>query len=1012
MDYQKINNTVGWLAFTIALSTYILTLEPTTSFWDCGEYIATAFKLQVGHPPGAPTFLLLGNFFSNFAFGDVTKVAYMINLMSALFSALTILFLFWTITAFAKRILGKVQTQGQLISIMGAGLVGALAYTFSDSFWFSAIEGEVYAMSSFFTAVVFWAALKWDEEYDLVGDSANRWLLLIAYLVGLSIGVHMLNLLAIPAVVYIYYFKKHETSTKGFIITGITSIVILGFIFFGLIPQVIKWLGIVERTFVNSIGLPFNSGTIFFIALLVALIYLGLNKAKENGRNLIHSAILGITFILIGYSSFAVLVIRSNANTPIDENNPEEAVSLLAYLNREQYGSTPLVHGQYFTAGLDKKDPYSDGTPVYVKDEEVGKYIVSDSRKNHSPNFDKKHSGLFPRMWSRNDRHVKAYKDWGNITGRKGKKPSFIENLSYFFNFQINHMYFRYFMWNFAGKQNDMQSHGSLTEGQWLSGISFIDELRLGPQDNLPTRQANNPGRNHFYMLPFLLGLIGLIYHYKKNKKDAWIINLLFIFTGLAIVVYLNQYPYQPRERDYAYVGSFYAFAIWIGLGVLALIEKLRTFAPEKITAIATTIICLLAVPGIMASEGWDDHDRSGRYTARDFAKAYLDSCEPNAILFTMGDNDTFPLWYVQEVEGYRTDVRIVNLSLLNTDWYINQMKRDAYQGKGVPFTMPNKLYRQGTRDVAIFQDAGISDQRWEVSKMNQWIQSDGPRTKIQMGKEYVYFPTKKLSIPVNKEQVIANGTVAEKNANLILPSIDWNLNVNQMEKKHMMMIDMIDSNNWERPIYFSITIGNSASSFSYLWDYFQLDGLAYRLVPIKTKSRSGQIGRIDADILYTNLMEKFEYGNMNGENVYMDETNLRLVMNIRNNFSRLADNLISTGDTARAVKVLDRCVELMPHNKVEYNFFMLPIIEGYYACNKVAKAREVILTMQNMFNEKLNYYAQFDDDNKSAIKNDQQRTMSIYNSVVKVLYENDEGDFTDKISADFQAQMQNPKLR
>jgi len=615
-------------------------------------------------------------------------------------------------------------------------------------------------------------------------------------------------------------------------------------------------------------------------------------------------------------------------------------------------------------------------------------------------------------MWSREGRHVKAYKDWGNITGRKGKKPSFGENLSYFFNYQINHMYFRYFMWNFAGKQNDMQSHGSITEGQWLSGITFFDEWRLGPQDNLPSGQENNPGRNHFYMLPFILGMIGLYYHYKKSKKDAWIVNLLFIFTGFAIVVYLNQYPYQPRERDYAYVGSFYAFAIWIGLGVLAIIEKLRAYAPEKITALATSALCLVAVPGIMASEGWDDHNRSDRYTARDFAKAYLDSCEPDAILFTMGDNDTFPLWYVQEVEGYRTDVRIVNLSLLNTDWYIDQMKRDAYEGKGVPFTMPHKLYRQGTRDVAIFQDAGISDQRWDVSRMNDWIQSDGPRTKVQMGKEYVYFPTKKLRIPVNKEKVLANGTVSPEDAHLILPSINWNLNVNQMEKKHMMIIDLIDTNNWDRPIYFSITIGNSAHSFAYLWDYFQLDGLAYRFVPIKTKSAAGKIGRVESDVLYTSLMEKFEYGNMNGENVYMDETNLRLVMNIRNNFSRLADKLISEGDTLRAVKVLDKCINLMPHEKVEYNFFMLPIAESFYACNETEKARTIISIMQNMFEEKLTYYAQFEDEDKGAVQNDIQRSLSLYNSIVRVVMANDTDAYAEEIANDFQTRMKSSNFR
>tara|TARA_B100001093_G_scaffold141452_1_gene133935 strand:- start:5247 stop:8285 length:3039 start_codon:yes stop_codon:yes gene_type:complete len=1012
MQYQKINNSLGWLCFLIALTVYIITLEPTTSFWDCGEYIATAFKLQVGHPPGAPTFLLLGNFFANFAFGDVTKVAYMINLMSAVCSALTILFLFWTITAFAKRILKENGVIKNIGSIMGAGLVGALAYTFSDSFWFSAIEGEVYAMSSFFTALVFWAAIKWDVEYDKEGEQANRWLLLIMYLIGLSIGVHMLNLLAIPAVVYMYYFKKQKVSPKGMVITGVVSIIILGFIFFGMIPQIIKWLGIIERVFVNSLGLPFNSGTVFFIAALIGIIYLGLKKAKEKGWYLLHTAILGLTFILIGYSSFAVLVIRSNANTPIDENNPEEAVSLLAYLNREQYGSNPLFYGQYYSAERDKKNPFEDGTPVYVKDEKSGKYIISDSRKNHIPNFDKSHCGFFPRMWSNSQRHIEAYKKWGNIKGGNNRKPKFIDNLSYFLNYQINHMYFRYFMWNFAGKQNDIQSHGSVSDGQWLSGITIFDSWRLGPQENLPTGQKNNPGRNHFYMLPFFLGIIGLIYHYKQKNRDAWIVTLLFVFTGIAIVVYLNQYPFQPRERDYAYVGSFYAFAIWIGIGVLALIEKVQTFIPMRTATLATTLICLIAVPGIMASEGWDDHNRSNRYTARDFAKAYLDSCDPNAILFTMGDNDTFPLWYIQEVEGYRTDIRIVNLSLLNTDWYIDQMKRDAYDGKGVPFTMPNRLYKQGTRDAALFKDVGISNQRWGVDRMNKWIQSDLPQTKINLGKDYVFFPTKKLSIPVDKQKVIENGTVKSENVDKIVSSVDWNLNVNQMEKKHMMIIDMIDNNKWERPIYFSITIGNSASSYSYLWDYFQLDGLAYRFIPIKTKSDRGQIGRIDSDILYKNLMEKFEYGNMNSPDVYLDETNLRLVMNVRNNFSRLADQLIKEGNPTSAVKVLDKCLELMPHEKVELNYFALPIIENYYICEQNKKARDIITQMIGMIEEKLTYFGQFSGENKDTILGEIQRALSLYNSVVKIAVAFEDIEYSNKLAKGFQDQMESNNFR
>jgi hypothetical protein len=1001
MFYQKINNLFGWLLFLVALIVYVLTLEPTTSFWDCGEYIATAYKLQVGHPPGAPTFLLLGNFFSNFAFGDTTKVAYMINFMSASFSALTIMFLFWTITSFGKKIIGEPKSNSDIFIIIFSGILGSLAYTFSDSFWFSAVEGEVYAMSSFFTAIVFWSVLKWEAEYDSQGDYANRWLILICYLIGLSIGVHMLNLLAIPAIVYVYYFKKYKVDTRGFILTGLISILILGFIFFGLIPQIVKWLGIIERVFVNNFGLPFNSGTIFFISAIIFMIYYGLKKTSENDLYNSNSIILGLTYILIGYSSFTILLIRSNANTPIDENNPEEAVSLLAYLNREQYGSTPLLYGQYFTAGLDQRNPYSDGSPIYVKDENKGKYIISDNRKNHFPNFQKEHSGFFPRMWSRDNRHVRAYKEWANIKSRRGKKPSFIENLSYFFNYQLNHMYFRYFMWNFSGRQNDIQSHGSILEGQWLTGIKFLDELRLGPQDKIPPGLKNNPGRNHFYMLPFLFGLIGSIFHFKRNSKDAWIVSLLFIFTGIAIVVYLNQYPFQPRERDYAYVGSFYAFSIWIGIGLICIIDYMKMIFNKYISIFLSFLLSLIFIPGLMAKEGWDDHNRSNRYTARDFAKAYLDSCDPDAILFTMGDNDTFPLWYVQEVENYRTDVRVVNLSLLNTDWYIDQMKRDAYNGKGVPFKMPHDLYKQGTRDIAIFRDNLkdrngnlIRDQRWNISKMNNWIQKDTKETKVNFGKEYVRFLTKKLSIPVDRNIIFKNGTINEVDSNLVLNSLNWNLNIDQLEKRHMMIIDLIDNNKWERPIYFSITIGNSANSYSYLWDYFQLEGLAYKLVPIYTKSNSGNIGRIDSKKLYNNLMNKFDYGNMNQKGVYMDETNLRLVMNIRNSFARLAGQLILEGDTSKAVQVIDKCIEEMPHSKVEYNFFMLPMAEYYYQCNQIKKAREIIETMSSKLEKELLYFNQFNEKEKSSIIQEIQKSKSIYNRCLSIVNKYDEFDF------------------
>lgn len=1007
-NYQKINNITGWLVFAIAAIVYLLTLEPTTSFWDCGEYIATAYKIQVGHPPGAPLFLIIANVFSNFAGGDVTKVALMINAMSALCSAFTILFLFWTITALAKKIVSPKElpsNTAQIISILGSGAVGALAYTFSDSFWFSAVEGEVYAMSSFFTAIVIWAILKWEQEAD--APRANRWLVLITYLMGLSIGVHLLNLLAIPAVVFIYYFKKKkEVNAKGIIITLVISILLLASIFFVIVPQFVNLSGKVELFAVNKIGLPFHSGTIFFFVAVISLIVFGLKTTRKKGMLNANTAILATTFLLIGYSSFIILAIRSNANPPIDENNPEDAVSLLAYLNREQYGSVPLFYGQYYNAGVEYDDNgrpmYESGNPVYVADEEKGKYVVSDERKDVNPVYEKKNSGIFPRMWSSERRHIESYMDWAGV--KPDKKPSFAQNIDFFIDFQVSHMYFRYFMWNFVGRQNDIQGHGSVTDGNWVSGIGFIDDARLGPQDKMPEHMANNRAKNHFYFLPLILGIIGLYYHYKVAAKDAWVVSLIFLFTGLAIVVYLNQYPYQPRERDYAYVGSFYAFAIWIGLGVLSIYEFLSKKTNATGLAAGITALCLIAVPGLMASEGWDDHDRSGRTTARDFAKNYLDSCDKEAILFTMGDNDTFPLWYVQEVEGYRTDVRVVNLSLLNTDWYIDQMKRQAYDGEAVPISMSHEKYKQGTRDIAILNDRNL-DEPLDINRFNEFIKSDAASTKTppaMYGKAYKTYPTKNIRIPVDKNVIMENNIVAKKDYDKVLDYIDWNVGFDRLEKKHMIIIDMLANNNWERPVYFAITIGNGPAAFMNLADYLQLDGMVYKLVPIKNEMpMEGQLGRVDSEVLYDNLMNKFSWGNMEDPDVYLDETNLRMTMNFRNNFSRLAAQLVEEEKFDKAIEVLDECMARMPHERVPYNFFVLPIAESYLMAGAEEKGTKLLDDLFSLYESELLYYAEFSIDKRQRFLTDEIRR-SLY--FCRTTYETAQAYRLDELGNNFKA--------
>lgn len=925
--YKKVNNIFGWIAFAISMYVYGSTIEPTGSFWDCGEFIAASYKLQVGHPPGAPLFLMVGRVATLLGGNDPRMFSIMINLMSAVMSAFTILFLFWTITALARKIVIKTSevTTAQLVAVMGSGMVGALAYTFSDSFWFSAVEGEVYASSSFFTAIVFWAIFKWESLAD--ERHSVRWIILIAYLMGLSIGVHLLNLLTIPALAFVYYFRKYKPTTMGVVKTSVISIVILALVQYGVISGLVSVASKFELLFVNTFGLPFWSGFLFFMLAVVAAIIYGLMRTEKTRNVLWNTVLLCGAFLIIGYTSYTMIVVRSAANPPMDENDPENAFSLLGYLNREQYGDRPLFYGQYYNA---RQVELAEGAMQYTKGPE--NYIPTGPKL--SPKYEPDKCTFLPRMYSGQENHIAQYKEWAGVKGEE--TPTFGQNLKFLFVYQIGHMYLRYFFWNFVGRQNDLQGHGGITRGNWISGIKALDEWRLGPQGQLSEGMKNNKGRNTFYFLPLLLGIIGLIYHFKKDKHDAWVITLLFFFTGIAIVLYLNGPPLQPRERDYAYAGSFYAFAIWIGLGVLSIIELFQKKTGPMIAGGLTTVLCLVAVPGLMAKEGWDDHNRAHRYTSRDFAWNYLQSCAPNAIIFTNGDNDTFPLWYAQEVEGVRPDIRIINLSLLNTDWYIDQMKRQAYQSPPVPFSLSSDKYIQGTRDYLPYYDRSIPGYS-NLKDVVEFMSNDDANYKVQTqgGTSLSYFPTKRFYIPVDKEAVLKSGTVSAEDASLIVDTMKWEIDKNYLMKADMMILDLLAHNNWKRPLYFAVTVGDD--SYLSLQQYFQLEGLAYRIVPIKSNDIGGQgsTGRVNPKVMYDNMMNKFLWGNMNREDVYLDQNNLNMTMNFRNNFSRLAETLVMKNEKDSAMKVLDKCMSEMPDKTVPYNVMMLRPIELYYAIGR-----------------------------------------------------------------------------
>ena len=1046
-NFKLLNNVIGWLVFIAASTVFILTAETTASFWDCGEFISCAYKLEVGHPPGAPTFNLLGRLVSLLSFGDVTKVGLLVNYLSAVCSGFAVLFTFWIITYMGKKLFfnstNEETESGNMYAILGAGVVGAMAFTFCDSFWFSAVEGEVYAMAAFFTALIFWCATKWDREAE--EKYSYRWIILIAFIIGLSIGVHLLNLLAIPAIGYIYYFKKYQPTLKGILITTGISLLITGGILSILIPQIVSLFATTELFFVNTVGLPFNSGTIilflvmgsliiggmfytlrentssllkislliisaffvififlgsnsfgsFFLRLLMAGFLVTLFYLLRNKKVILNTMILAFTFLLIGYSTYLILVIRSNANTPLNENSPKNAIALLSYLNREQYGDWPVLYGQYYSAPLDSKEPYKNGNPVYTHDDKKGKYVITDDRKSSIPNYDPNFCTLFPRMW-KSDKAAEYKEQWDikgvpvkNTNSEEGviNKPTYFENIGYFLNYQLNYMYFRYFMWNFVGRQNDIEGFGvkgsgDPVNGNWISGITPIDKSLRGPVDLLPDN-LKNKAENHFYFLPLLLGLIGMFFHFRKKYQDGLVVLLFFFMTGLAIILYLNQGPAEPRERDYAYAGSMMAFCLWIGIGVLALyswIQKLKL--PAKISAIVVTLVCFAAVPYVMGKEGWNDHDRSGRETMVAFASNYLESCAPNAILFTNGDNDTFPLWYVQEVLGIRTDVRVVNLSLFNTDWYIDAMVRKAYKSDPLPISMTWDQYKQGTRDAVYFIEREEVKGSQELKEMIDFVKNDDISCKYvqQNGNQLEYFPSRKFKLTIDKEAVIKSGAVPAELTDSIVDQMEWTMKGYGVQKNNLMVLDILAHNNWKRPIYFSITTGNDA--YINLEKYFQLEGFAYRLVPVKANSNDGQTGRIYSKTMYNNLMNKFQWGNMQDSTIYLDETNLRMTMNFRNNFARLASALVEEGKKDSAIKVLDKCMAVMPECSVPYNWFMYPVAEAYYSAGDNAKANKIVKRLIDIYDQNLKYLFAFTGKKAQDVSDLKEQALRIMNGI------------------------------
>lgn len=936
--YDLINNSLGWLLFVIGLFIYFSTLEPTVSLWDCGEIIAAAYKLQVIHPPGAPSFLMLGRFFSLFAPTE-EWVPFMMNGISAISTALSMMLLFWTITALARKIVLQSTnsfTQGHIIGIMGSGLIGGLAFAFTDTSWFSGVEAERYALSNLFQAMFFWLMLKWERRIDRPGNI--QYLVLIAFVIGLSIGVHLMSLLVVPALAVIYYVRKYENPNwfGALIATGI-GLLVLGVIYVGIIKTLPDIAAQIELLFVNTFGLPFWSGIFFTLLLLLGLTIYGIYYSYVNKKVILNLSLTCLLAVLMGYSTYSMVVIRSNANPSLDMNNPDNVFNLISYINREQYGSRPLLYGQHFAA-----DP--------VGNKRVGtEYIqTEDGYEATGPKMQREFAAedkmLFPRMADMRGDRKRAYRQWVGL--QQGEDPSFADNLEFFFKYQVGHMYWRYFAWNFIGRQNDIQGHGGPLHGNWLTGISFIDEAfaNVGPQENLPKFLKDNRARNELYGLPFLLGLLGMFFHFKNHKWDSFSVLVFFIMTGLMLVIYLNNPPREPRERDYTLAGSFYAFSIWVGIGVMQLIEWLKNYMKPSAAGVVATFAALLLVPGIMAKEEWNDHDRSERYTTIDFAKNHLKPLDSNAVLFTFGDNETYPLWYAQEVEGYRTDVRVINMNLMNAKWYINHLRLDFYESEGLQFNnfTADKINRGERTYIQYQQNPNLDQDRYyDLDRVLQFIASDKQNTKARTRQGRVnYLPTKKIKIDVDKEKVLKSNVVDEKYSDRILDEVKFKIPGNSVMLQQLTLLDLIASTNWTRPIYFSVQ--TPSSNYLNLDDYFIQEGLAYKLAPVETPSNTqARKGMMDNEKMYDALVNDFKWGGLPDSSLYLGYVTRRHCKTYRSHFAQLSRSLIQEGEEEKAEKVLDECFRVFPNQQVAYDARVTPLVRAYYQIDALEKAKK-----------------------------------------------------------------------
>ena len=1063
ISFNKWNNILGWLCFISAVIIYGLTAEPTVSFWDSGEYILSASKLNVGHPPGAPLFQMLGAFFSIFAI-EQSQIGFIMNLMSGVASAFTVLFMFWSISILLSKISSSLKSKtDNYLTILISSFIASLSFIFTDTFWFNAVETEVYAMATLIMSLLFYLGLRWEQEMHL--PKGNRWLILISFVVGLSFGVHFMGLLTIPAIGLIYFFKNYKPITiKKFILANVVVVGILMFVFKLLAPNVLRYFSVLEVFFVNSVGLPFNSGTIIAGILLVTFFYYLLNYTIKNNLKTLNTVSLCVLFILIGFSSWIMLPIRANSDVVINENDPADARQLLAYYNLEQYPKTHLFYGPLFTdqySGLDEENPYNDDKPKYEKDLTQNKYVIVNNYKNASQNFNSEHASILPRMWSsehasnylrytgfldyevkkkyRNqaeakelidlvndfksrtyqgdvdyEEHHKFLKNYGTYLDIE--KPSLISNVKYLIQYQLGYMYWRYFMWNFSGRQDDIQGRMDM-HGNWISGLNFIDEIHLGlSQENLPSDVAQNKSRNKYYMIPFIIGLIGLYFLYNKDKELFWTMLVFFIFTGIAIQVYTNVRPFEPRERDYSVVGSFYVYCIWIGFGIFSLIRSAEHFINSKYTKLLTIPVFLLILPINLASSNWDDHDRSGRYTARSMAIKYLESCEPNSILFTIGDNDTFPLWYLQEIEGVRTDVRVLNTSLFNTDWYIDQMKRKAYESDPIPSSISHDKYRYGTRDYIIKEVTTLDTidiktfikfvtQDDDKYKYKSLLQKQGYETNYMREQDLNanYLPSESIRIPVDKESVLKNNIVDNNLSDEIVDEIIIKIKGQALYKNRLMMLDIIAENNWERPIYFT---GGSFGDDDYLWmkDYLQLEGLCYKLVPIKTtidQTNPYEMGRVNTEKMYS-MVKDWDWGTNGDMDVYFDVESRKNSITYRSNIARLINQLILENKKVKAEEITDIVIENMPVNIFGYYTLLESYIESYYKLENKEKARGLFSEIANKYKENLFYFSNLKDENKNRYAEEIYTDIERYRSLVGVIISYEEGKFLEKQMEDF----------